>query len=64
MLHARVLRYENYSHSRFMLSVNPSTFRDALIEPTKGVIMSFIDYIVSHKFNYSRGNPITLVVAI
>ncbi len=57
MLNARVLRYENYSHSRFMLSVNPSTFRDALIEPTKGVIMSFIEDIVARQIIDSRGNP-------
>ena len=57
MLNARVLRYENYSHSCFMLSLNPSTLRHALIEPTKGVIMSFIEDIVARQIIDSRGNP-------
>ena len=40
-----------------MLSINPSKFLDALIEPTKGVIMSFIEDIVARQIIDSRGNP-------
>ena len=40
-----------------MLSLNPSTFKDSLIELIKGVNMSFIEDIVARQIIDSRGNP-------